>query len=138
MRKEIAKAAGVSEGNITKVDRLRSAHPEVLKALRNGDVRIDRAWRWRKLSPEQQQEQLRLYRIQRGLKQKVTTLISKHRTLAPNAASPALAMADVERLAECLPAMLSRQHQESDPTSVILIDAPVRGLRPLRAARLLR
>lgn len=124
VRKEIAKAAGVSEGNVTKVDQLRNAAPDVLKALHKGDVRIHRAWLWRKLNPEQQREQLRLYQIQRGLKHKVTTLISKHRTQTPKAANPALTMADLDRLAERLPAILSHEHQESDPTFVGLIDTP--------------
>ena len=54
------RAAGVSEGNVTKVDQLRNAAPDVLKALHKGDVRIHRAWLWRKLNPELQQEQLTL------------------------------------------------------------------------------
>jgi hypothetical protein len=124
VRKEVAKAAGVSVGNVTKVDQLRDAAPQVLKALRTGDVRIHQAWLWRKLSTEQQQEQLRLYQVQRGLKQKVKRFASKHRALTPGPADPdLLTMADLDRLAERLPAILSRERQ-SEPPLVGLIDAP--------------
>ena len=59
VRKEIADAAGVSEGNVTKVDQLSEADPEVLKALASGEIRIHRAWLWRGLSTGQQREELK-------------------------------------------------------------------------------
>jgi hypothetical protein len=125
VRKEIARAAGVSEGNVTKVDQLRDSPSEVLKALHKGDVRIHRAWLWRTLDPERQREQLRLYQVQRGLKQKVTTLISKHRPRMSGSANPDSFTADLDWLAEWLPALLSRERQ-SKPPLVRVIDAPGR------------
>jgi hypothetical protein len=124
VRKEIARAAGVSEGNVTKVDQLSDSPSEILKALHRGDVRIHRAWLWRTLDPEQQREQLRLYQILRGLKQKATTLISKHRSRTPGTTNrDSLTLADIDRLAERLPAMLSGERQ-SKPPVVRVIDAP--------------
>jgi hypothetical protein len=50
VRKEIADAASVCEGNVTKVDQLRHSDPEILKALQTGEIRIHKAWLWRRLS----------------------------------------------------------------------------------------
>ena len=52
VRKEIAHAAGVSEGSVTKVDQLEGLHPELVAALQNGEIRIHRAWLWRTFTPE--------------------------------------------------------------------------------------
>ena len=79
VRKVIAKAAGVSEGNVTKVDQLRNSDSEVLKALANGDIRIHRAWLWRGLGPAEQREQLRLYHLDRSLKLRVRATAIAHR-----------------------------------------------------------
>jgi hypothetical protein len=43
VRKEIAHAAGVSEGSVTKVDQLEGLHPELVAALQSGEIRIHRA-----------------------------------------------------------------------------------------------
>jgi hypothetical protein len=71
VRKEIADAAGVCEGNVTKVDQLSNSDPEVLKALAGGEIRIHRAWLWRRLTPDEQREELRLYKLNRDLKLRV-------------------------------------------------------------------
>jgi hypothetical protein len=78
VRKELAAAAGVSEGNVTKVDQLRSSDPEVLKALATGEIRIHRAWLWRELPPHEQREYLRQYRLNRDLKQPAKARALKH------------------------------------------------------------
>jgi hypothetical protein len=81
VRKEIAKAAGVSEGNVTKVDQLCDADPEVLKALASGEIRIHRAWLWKQLTSQLQRERLRQHRL-RELKREVCTLVHRHRARA--------------------------------------------------------
>src|SRR5664279_37234 len=59
VRAKIAEAAHLSVGTISKVNQLlMTATPELLQALRNGEVRIDRAWKWSKKSPEEQREAL--------------------------------------------------------------------------------
>lgn len=78
VRKEIARAADVCEGNVTKVDQLCNADPEVLTALASDEISINRAWRWRQLTCQQQRERLRQHRL-RKLARKVCTLVHKHR-----------------------------------------------------------
>jgi hypothetical protein len=79
VRKAIAHAAGVSEGNVTKVGQLGNSDSELLKALANSEIRIHRAWLWRSLTPEEQRENLRLYHLERGLKRPVRAKALAHR-----------------------------------------------------------
>jgi hypothetical protein len=77
VRREIAAAAGVSVGNVSKVKQLQvTAHPELLQALRSGEISIHRAWRWSKAPPEKQREELRLY--QSDIKKSIRLLLSQH------------------------------------------------------------
>src|ERR1035437_4631327 len=79
VRKEIAAAAGVSVGNVTKVKQLvRNAHPELLEALRGGEVSIHWAWKWSTESPDQQIEAFRTYRNKKGVNKAIRDLISRH------------------------------------------------------------
>ena len=58
VRKEIAKVAGTGTGNVTKVKAiLRSAHPNIIAALQNGQLSIHRAWGWRNLPKTAQKEE---------------------------------------------------------------------------------
>ena len=57
VRLEIATAAGSGVGNVDKVKAiLRTAHPNIMEALQNGLLRIDRAWRWCRLPKSEQRE----------------------------------------------------------------------------------
>jgi hypothetical protein len=59
VRKEIAAAAGVSVGNVTKVKQLEGiGHPELSEALRCSEVSIHRAWKWSTESPDRGTEDL--------------------------------------------------------------------------------
>jgi hypothetical protein len=79
VRKEIAAAAGVSVGNVTKVKRLlRTGQPELLETLRDGEVSIHRAWKWTTESPDRQIESLRTYRNKKGVSKAIRDLISRH------------------------------------------------------------
>jgi hypothetical protein len=79
VRCEIAVAAGVSVGNVSKAKRLRtSAIAEVLDALRSGEISIHRAWTWSQAAPVAQREALWSFRSERGVNQEIRTLISKH------------------------------------------------------------
>jgi hypothetical protein len=79
VRSEIAVAAGVSVGNVSKAKQLRtSAVAEVLDALRSGEISIHRGWRWSQSAPAAQREALWCYRSERGVIQEIRTLISKH------------------------------------------------------------
>jgi hypothetical protein len=81
VRREIADAAGVSLGNVTKVKQLvGTAYYELLEALRSGEISIHRAWKWRMESPERQIEALRSYRANRGVNKAIRDLISRQET----------------------------------------------------------
>jgi hypothetical protein len=81
VRSEIAAAAGVSVGNVSKVKQLiMTAQPELVQALRSREVSIHRAWGWSKASPEQQREELRFYQSERGVKKIIRLLVSRHRS----------------------------------------------------------
>jgi hypothetical protein len=80
VRAEIAAAAGVSVGNVTKVRQLATAaHPAIKEALRQGEISIHRAWLWSKNSPETQHELLTLYQSKRGVKKTIRALVVRHR-----------------------------------------------------------
>jgi len=84
VRSEIAAAAGVSVGNVTKVKQvMTTACTELQDALRNGEVSIHRAWLWRVMSSEHQQRALMLYRGERGVRKTIRRLISKHMSKNP-------------------------------------------------------
>src|SRR5260370_12636315 len=79
VRKEIAHIAGVSVGNVTKVKQLTTtAHSNIIKALREKELSIHRAWLWSKLSPEEQQEKLWLNQSKRGIGKTIRHLLSPH------------------------------------------------------------
>lgn len=80
VRKEIAIAAGVSLGNVTKVKRLlTTGQPELLETLRSGEVSIHRAWKWTSELPDRQNEALRTYRNKNGVNKAIRDLIARHK-----------------------------------------------------------
>jgi len=93
VRSKIAAAAGVSVGNVSKVRQLTmTAQPELLQALRSGEIRIHRAWQWSKAaSPDLQIDALRSHRANKGVNKAIRDLISRQETTnmptAPDLAS---------------------------------------------------
>jgi hypothetical protein len=115
VRSEIAAAAGVSEGSVTKVKQLiRTAHPEILQALRSGEVRIHRAWLWSKLPPQEQRGKFQTFQSERGVKRTIRTLLAQHRS------KPSPTVPDIENL----PGWLSGIVQQIGPVRVAVIKAP--------------
>jgi hypothetical protein len=103
VRKQIADAAGVCEGNVNKYDQLLNSEPRVRDALARGEIRIHRAWLWRRLSAQQQQEELRLYRLKRRLKQSAKIRAFKHRANgSPTVNRASLTMANLEEILQHL------------------------------------
>jgi hypothetical protein len=93
VRAEIAEAAAVSVGSVTKVKQLKGrVRPELWEALRSGEISIHRGWGWRTESEERQCDALRVYRNQKGINKAIRTLISRHASRA-TATAP-----DVENL----------------------------------------
>jgi hypothetical protein len=119
VRRDIAIAAGVSAGSVSKVKQLTvNARREVLDALRSGEIKIHRAWLWSKQLPEKQLAELRLYRENRATN-KTKRLISRHK---PKSLSVALDSTDVvKRLSEL-------DADEAAAVSLIVLKAPGKAL----------
>ena len=80
VRAKIAAVADVSLGNVTKVKKLLiTGDQAVLDALRSGEIRINRAWAWSKLSSDEQCSQLAQFRIDKGSGSAIKTLLARHR-----------------------------------------------------------
>ncbi len=78
VRKKIAAVAGVSVGTLSHaLEVLKTGDPEILRALCNGEIKIDRAWRWSKESRTRQRENLKLYRRHRGMERVAGKLIAR-------------------------------------------------------------
>jgi hypothetical protein len=78
VRKEIAGAADVSVGTLSHaLEVLKSGDPEILRALCNGEIKIDRAWRWSKESRVCQCENLKVYRRHRGMERVAERLVAR-------------------------------------------------------------
>jgi hypothetical protein len=79
VRSGIAKAAGVSPGNVDKVKKLlKSAHPRILQATKTGEISIHRAWQWSSLPAQEQLRRLEEYQNCKGTNQASRRLIAKH------------------------------------------------------------
>jgi hypothetical protein len=79
VRSQIAVAAGVSTGNVTKVKQLvQNACPDLLQALRLGQLSIHRAWQWSEETPEQQRRRLFQHLGERGVRKTIRQLVSRH------------------------------------------------------------
>jgi hypothetical protein len=129
VRSKIAAAAGVSAGNVSKVKQLTvHAPPEILQALREGDVSIHRASLWLR-TPGKQDDQLRLHRNLRGMTRKIDSLLRAHRQ--SNSAGPG--DLDVQRIGSALAAMDSRRK-----TSVLISAIRVPGEVLLLSTELLQ
>ena len=80
VRAEIARAAGVGAGNVTKVKQLlETATPAVRNALRRGEISIHRAWQWHELGPDQQNARLDQYRSRKDINHTIRHLLQNHR-----------------------------------------------------------
>jgi ParB-like chromosome segregation protein Spo0J len=78
VRSEVAAAADVSTGNVGKVKQLASAaHPDLLEALRAGEVSIHKASVWLR-KPDKQLDALGVHRNRRGITTAVNSLLRAH------------------------------------------------------------
>ena len=119
VRSEIAAAAGVSTGNVTKVNQLRkTAHPKVEQVLRAGGISIQRAWKWSRLSLQQQLRELEEYQNCKGANQTSRRLIQKHvARLSPNQLIPS-------SLGDLLKPFVANRSGALDSIIVTEVDAP--------------
>jgi len=120
VRSEIAAAAGVSAGNVTKVKQLlANAHPDVLQSLRADEISIHCAWLWSRQSPDAQRKELWRYQGEAGVRKTIRQLVSRHKPTSPQAAI------HFDELMRCL-----RRFNPNPPDqiAVSVIEAPGKGI----------
>ena len=120
VRSQVAAAAAVSSGNVTKVKQLRElAHPDVLEALRLGELSIHRAWQWRNLPPKQQAERLFQHQGAKGVRRTIRQLVSQHR---PDEPRPVLAVPELLR------GLQEVDRERCRKIEVVVVDTPGFGI----------
>jgi len=98
VRSRIAAVAGASTGNVTKVKQLISAgDPEILEALRHGEIAIHRAWLCRAMPLQEQRRLLLSYRGEKGVGKTIRGLLRKHVSKPPANPVAAVEMAGLVR-----------------------------------------
>lgn len=118
VRSEIARIAGVSVGNVTKVKQLTTAHPNIIKALRQNEISIHRAWQWSKLPPGQQDDELWQHQSRKGVRKTVKDLISRHQIRT----APAASLCDLTAL------LVAIQSGKAGPVRLIPVTTPGRAI----------
>jgi hypothetical protein len=98
VRSEIARAAGVSAGNVTKVKQLnQTCADELKKALSNDEISIHWAWKLREECPEDQLNALGRLRFEGGLRRDIRQMAvsrSKRHNLIPQTANEIVSRLD--------------------------------------------
>ena len=80
VRAEIARAAGVGAGNVSKVKQLLdTAAPCCARSPAPDEISIHRAWQWRRLRPSQQNKELDQYRSRKDINHTIRHLLRKRR-----------------------------------------------------------
>jgi hypothetical protein len=126
-RREIARVAHVSVGNVHKVKYiLGHACSQVKEAARTGEVSINRAGKWSHEEESKQLECLRLYRIERGIRRKARNLVAAERALASvsKPGEPVLRPFDFIGLVNQLTAIAPEQFSEFGSIEVKLVHGP--------------
>ncbi len=130
-RSEIAAVADVSTGNVTKVRQLRrKAHATIEQALRAGEISIHKAWQWSDGSPKKQLENLRLRRLERGIKKKARTLVVEHQAATLRSAPDprSFTVRDLVSLVNCLSAMSMDESSELGTVVMATLDVSGKGI----------
>ena len=119
VRSEIASVAGVSVGNVSKVKQLiGTAPPELVTALRNGEIRIHRAWLWSRESPQKQREELWIYQSKKAVRKISKRLALRHQRDRDESSPP---IHDLENL---LRFFIELQPGERSEIGVATVKAP--------------
>jgi hypothetical protein len=112
-RKERARILGVSEGNVSKVDRILDyANSSIEQAAREKEISIHRAEKWSRQTEAQQIENLKVLRIERGIRKKARNLIAR---LAVQPDGSVLTTAHLQRLLERVSTMPLEQSKAFGP-----------------------
>jgi hypothetical protein len=128
VRSEIAAIAHVSTGNVTKVKQLRrTADAEVERAVRSGEISIHKAWQWSHESHQEQLENLRLWRLERGIKKKARALVAEHRAklLPSTSQEPSVIAAE---LVNWLSTVSAEESIAVGAVTILMLDVPGKGI----------
>jgi hypothetical protein len=126
-RREVARVAGVSLGNVTKVKHiLAKGCPSILEAARTEEVSINLADKWSRESGAIQQEQLRRLRVEQGIRRKARQLVVAHlaKSPVPEADEPAFRVSDLVRLVNQLTDVAPEQLDELGSIEIGLVSGP--------------
>ncbi len=119
VRYEVACVAGVCVGNVSKVKQLiGTAPPELVTALRNGEIRIHRAWLWSRESPQKQREELWIYQSKKAVRKISKRLALRHQRDRDESSPP---IHDLENL---LRFFIELQPGERSEIGVATVKAP--------------
>jgi hypothetical protein len=112
-RKERARILVVSEGNVGKVDRtLDCACSSTKQAARDKEISIHKAEKWSRQTDAQQTENLRVLRIERGIRKKARNLIAR---LAVQPDGSVFTTAHLQRLLQRVSTMPPEQSKAFGP-----------------------
>jgi hypothetical protein len=130
-RREVARVAHVSLGNVPKVKHiLANACSSLQEAVRTQEISINRADKWSHKPEAEQQEHLRLRRIEKGIRKKARQLVAAH--LAELSLSKAdervLRVSDLVRLVNQLTNTSPDQSNELGSIEVSLVSGPGRAI----------
>ncbi len=130
-RREVARVAGVSLGNVHKVKHiLAQACPSLLEAARTEEISINLADKWSHESEAIQQEHLRLVRIERGIRKKARHLVAAH--LAERSQSKTderiFRVSDLVRLLNQLTNIAPEQSNEIGSIEVNVVSGPGKAI----------
>jgi hypothetical protein len=127
----MAAAAGVSAGNVAKAKQLTmTGRPELLEAVRSGEISIHRAWLWSKDPSGKQLAQLRGCREDRA-GNKIKRLISRHKPKSDTAAvDPSEVINRLARLDSRQLAALSVAVVKGSAKTIFLTEDLLRSLPP--------
>jgi hypothetical protein len=122
-RKERAQILAVSEGNVSKVDRiLDHACSSTEQAAREKEISIHRAEKWSREAEARQLENLRVLRIERGIRKKARNLVAEVLRSKPD--EDVLTTAHLFRLLEWLSTMSPGQLKEFGPVGIGRLRVP--------------
>ena len=128
-RTEIARVAQVSVGNVHKVRHILNHACSALKeAARTGEISINLAEKWSHESDANQQENLRLSRIERGIRKKARHLVAAEsaRIATSESDERVIRLSDLVSLANRLTTIAPERSKEFDSIEVKLVDGPGR------------
>lgn len=130
-RREVARVAHVSLGNVHKVKRIRAhACLSLLEAVRTQEISINLADKWSREPEAEQPEHLRRFRIQKGIRKKARQLVAAH--LAKGSLSKTdervFRVSDLVRLLNQLTDTAPEQLDELGSIEIDLVAGPGRAI----------